>query len=128
MTDDTAQVLSQERNKNSQLQARLMQAEKQVKDSFLETTKMRDEHQYEKMKLNLKLEEMQNELNETKGKFMVQQQKMLETSIDKVDILRKASERANTRTSNHTNNSRVQSPDPMQTSVEFVNEVKQMQK
>ena len=46
-----------------------MQAEKQVKDSFLEMNRMRDENQYEKTKLNLKLEEVQNELNELKEKY-----------------------------------------------------------
>ena len=42
MIDEKSQLLTIERNNNSVLQAKVMEAEKQVKDSFIEIEKLRE--------------------------------------------------------------------------------------
>ena len=51
MTDESRLELSKERNSNSQLQAKLLETEKQLKESFIEITQLREDHSTEIKKL-----------------------------------------------------------------------------
>ena len=59
MIDEKSQLLTIERNNNSVLQAKVMEAEKQVKDSFIEIEKLREQHRYDIDALTEKLDYVQ---------------------------------------------------------------------
>ena len=59
MIDEKSQLLTIERNNNSVLQAKVMEAEKQVKDSFIEIEKLREQHRYDIAALTEKLDYVQ---------------------------------------------------------------------